>query len=55
MYYNNPRNISGLQENNRRETAAIIVCSHVFVNMGVRLQEYIERNGRHLIVIIFKN
>lgn len=56
VYCNNPRTISALQENIRREINAIpqALCSRVIANMRVRLQECVTRNGRHLEDIIFK-
>ncbi|CAK9802718.1 Histone-lysine N-methyltransferase SETMAR [Anthophora quadrimaculata] len=56
VYSNSPRTIQALQENIRREVAAIepTLCSRVFANLRARLQDCIQRNGRHLDDIIFK-
>lgn len=57
VYTNSPSTIEALQENIRREIAAISpeLCKRVFANMRERLQECLRLEGRHLSGVIFKN
>lgn len=56
VYSNSPSTIKALQENIRREIAAISpeLCKRVFVNMKERLEECLRLEGRQLSGVIFK-
>lgn len=56
VYATNPATLDALRQRIEEEIAAIPaeMCSRVFQNLRVRLEECLQRNGHHLDNIIFK-